>query len=570
MSSLKVCYPRLIGRPPLPSPFGLNNVPTLNRFARWFPHYFTQKMKTGQRVESGSRVDGLIRRVGPMTCPKQDKQGNLLEPGSSPSSADVTSLRQVSRFDYFLRNWLSSHLTAGRAMLGLAIAAGIALRFVRLGTLSMSADEGASWAVAAEPLSRLLKIQPQLDSGKLALYHLILHYWIGIFGDSLQSIRGLSAAIGSITIVLIFVMVRELRNAFSDGRWTSEELAAGFAALLFAINVGLVQSARSARMYPLMTAAELAQILFFVRSHRNPSISSCVLAAVFLAAAIAANFTAAFLLAGEGMWICYLLTARWRDWPGARLRIIAPALSLLAGLALLLPFWPGALAASRAAVKGGAIDWIRYQSPLSWSYEVLRNSASNRSLFKILLALAVFGIWRYRNKAPLAPIFMITLIIGTFVAVAMLSVLGRPMMVDRYVVLAQIGFLVLAALGAAEFRSRVAAILVLFVIVWLSARALKHSSGFWVDWKGAAAIACANSPSYAEIGVIPEYAVNVVRYHLPPQRRALASGINSQCGDSQILILNPAGFIPARYISELNACYPRLLGRATRVEVRER
>ncbi|MBV8770896.1 MAG: glycosyltransferase family 39 protein [Deltaproteobacteria bacterium] len=455
-------------------------------------------------------------------------------------------------------------------MLGLAVAAGVAVRFVRLGTLSMSADEGASWAVANQPVSRLLKIQPQLDSGKLALYHLILHYWIGIFGDSLQSIRGLSAAIGSVTIVVIFVVVRELCNLFSDQQRKSAEIAAGFAALIFAINVGFVESARSARMYPLMTAAELAQILFFLRAHRIPSISNCALAAVFLAAAIASNFTAALLVVGEGIWICYLLTARWRDWPGARLRIIRPALSLVAGLALLLPCFPGALAASQAAVTGGAIDWIRSQSPLSWSYDVLRKSASNRSLFRILLALAVFGIWRYRNKAILAPIFMITLMIGAFAPVAILSMLGRPMMVDRYVALAPIGFLVLAALGAAEFRSRMGTVLLFFLIVWLSARALKHSSGFWVDWRGAAEIACANSSSYAQIGVIPEYAVNVVRYHLPPQRRALVSGINSRCGDSQILILNPAGFIPVRYLSELNGCYPHLLGRATRIEVRGR
>jgi mannosyltransferase len=476
----------------------------------------------------------------------------------------------LSRLDHFLRDRLSADLTGSRAMLGLAIVVGMALRFARLGTGSMSADEGASWAVASESVNRLLKLQPQLDSGKLALYHLILHGWIRIFGDSLQSIRGLSAGLGTISILLMFVMVRELCRTFYDAQWPSEELAAGFAAVIFAMNVGFVQFARSSRMYPLMTAAELAQILFFVRAQRRPTFSNCVIAAVFLAAAIAANFTAALLVAGEGIWIGYLLITRWRGWPGARLPIVGPALSLLAGIALLLPFMPRALAASQAVVRGGGLDWIRYQPQLSWYYDVLRDNASNRSLFRILLALAVFGAWGHRNEAVLAPIFMVTLIAGTFAAVAMLTLAGKPIMVDRYVLLAPMGFLVLAALGAAGFRSRIGAISIFLVIVWLSARALKHSSGFWVDWKGAAAIVCANSSRYAEIGVIPEYAVNVVRYHLPPERRALALGIDSRCGQSQILILNPAGFISRKYISELDACYPRLLGRATRVEVRAR
>jgi mannosyltransferase len=474
------------------------------------------------------------------------------------------------RLDQSSRDWLSSDTAAGRVLLGAAVAAGTALRFGRLDAFSMTADEGAAWAAAVEPVHGLLQLQPQLDSGKLALYDLLLHCWIRIFGDSLSSIRGLSAAIGSVSIVLVFAMIRELCQTFADGESKSGELAAGFAALMFATNVGLVQSARTARMYPLMTAAELAQIFFFIRTHRQPNILNCILASLFLAVAIAANFTAAFLVLGEGIWIGYLLLARKMGGRGAKLRMAGPALSLAAGVALLLPFLPAAVAVSRAAVRGGAIDWIRYQAPLSWSYDVLRNNVGNRSLFRVLLGLAAFGIWRHRSDAVLPSIFMAAAIVGPFAAVAILSLLGRPMMVERYVMPAQIGFLGLAAIGAAAFRSRIGAILVLVVIVWLSARALRHSSGFWVDWKGAAAIACANSSTYTEIGVVPEYAVNAVRYHLPPERRALALGLDSRCGSSQILILSPGAFIPSGYISELDGCYPQLLGRATRVEVRAR
>jgi hypothetical protein len=293
-------------------------------------------------------------------------------------------------------------------------------------------------------------------------------------------------------------------------------------------------------------------------------------AATFLALAIAANFTAVFLVVGESIWICYLLLARWRRWPGVQLRIVGPALSLVAGFGLLLPFARAALANSRVAVRGGALEWIRYQPPMSWSYDVLRNETGNKSLFRLFLVLAACGIWRHRSAARLAPIFMVAVILGPFAAVTMLSLLGQPMMVDRYVLVAQIAFLGLAATGAGALRSKIGRLLGFLLIVWLSARALRHSSGFWVDWEQAVAIACASSPANAGIGVVPDYAVNVVRYHLPAQRRPLASGLDSQCGNSQILIVSPGRLIPPAYMSELKACYPRLLGRSTRVEVRAR
>jgi len=455
-------------------------------------------------------------------------------------------------------------------MLAIAIAFGMALRFDRLDAVSMTADEGAAWAAAAQPVSRLLQLQPHFDSGKLALYDLLLHYWIRIFGDSLRSMRGLSAAFGTISIVLMFVVLGELYGAFAEGYSNTWNVAGGFGALLFATNLAIVQSERTARMYPLVTAAELAQIFFFVRAQHCRGVLNCILAAVFLALAIAANFTAMFLLVGEGVWIGYLLLARWRHWPGVQLQIAAPALSLALGVGLLLPFAPAALAASQAAIRGGALDWIRYQPPLGWFYHVLRDDTGNKSLFRLFLAFGAIGIWRHWSKAPLVQMFLVAAIVGPFAAVATLSLLRRPMMVDRYVSLALIAFLGLAATGAAALRSKTVRVLAFLLIVWLSARALKHSSGFWVDWKKAAAIACAMSSADARIGVVPQYAVNVVRYHLPAERRPLAFGLDSRCGNSQILILSPGHLIPSAYISELNACYPRLLGQATRVEVRAR
>ena len=477
-------------------------------------------------------------------------------------------MTQSSGFCQYLCDWLSSQVTAGRAVLAVAIATGVVLRFHRLDFVGLSLDEGYAWAAAAEPVSRLLELQPQLDSGKLAVYDLLLHYWIEIFGDSLRSMRSLSAAIDSISILLIYALVRELYLAFAEAE--AGELAGGFAALLFATNVTLLRSARTARMYPLMTAAELAQILFFVCAQRRGRVSDVILTAVFLALAIAANFTAAFILLSEAFWLAYLLAARWKGLPGADLHVVAPALSLITGLVLLLPSVQSAIPLLRGDVRYQGFGWIAYRPPLQWSYEVLGGSAFNKAPFGLFLVLAAIGIWRHRSKAPLIPMFMAAATIGPFAAVAVASLFAIPMMVDRYVLIAVVTFLGLAAIGAASFESKLGRILVFILIVRGSAHALKHSATFWVDWRQAVGMACAVSRADAEIGVVPGDAVHVVRYYLPPRRRPLAIGLYSKCGGSQLLILCPGRLIPPTYMSALKACYPHIVCRVTRAEVRAR
>ena len=463
------------------------------------------------------------------------------------------------------RDWLGCQVNAGRVVFTLAVLIGMVLRFHRLDDVSMTADEGFAWAAAAQSVSRLLQLQPMLDSGKLAVYDLLLHYWIAIFGDSLHSMRGLSAAIDTLSILLMFALVRELYQAFADQAGKTGELAGGFAALLFATNLAIVQSGRTARMYSLMTAAELGEMVFFVRAQRRGRMSDNILAALFLALAIAANFTAAFILVSEAFWLAYLLIARSKRLPGSALHVGGPALSLVGGLALLLPWRRAASSLLREGMRNRDFGWIPYQPPIHWSYEVLRASTSNEWLFTLFLALAAFAIWRHRNETPLIPMFMAAAMVGPFAAVAIASLFGVPMMVDRYVLIAVIAFLGLAAIGAASFESKFPPI-VIFGLIVCSARAVKPPS---VDWRQAAAIANAASFANARIGVVPVFALDVVRYHLPPERRAFAVGLKSQCGVPHILIVSP-GSISSPLMSALKSCYPRLLGRDQFLEIRAR
>jgi uncharacterized membrane protein len=458
---------------------------------------------------------------------------------------------------------LASYMTSGRLLLAVAIALGVELRFRRLDLVSMSIDEGFTWAAAGQQVSRLLQLQPILDTGKLPLYDLLLHYWMHVFGDSLRSMRGFSATISTISILLIFALVREVYRTLAEDASETGELAGGFGALLFATNVAILDSARTARMYPLMMAAELSQMLLFLRAQRCGRVLDYMLTAVFLALAIAANFTAAFILVGEAFWLAFLFVTRPRGLQRDDVHVAGPALSLVAGLVLLSPWRRAAKCLLREGVRHRDFGWIPYQPPLHWSYEVLRGSAATEWLFGLLLALSIFAIWRGKSRAPLVVIFMAAAAVGPSAAVAMASLFGVPMMVDRYVLSAIVAFLGLAAIGAASLESRLEKMIIFICILW-SARAVVPPS---VDWRQAAAIACAASSVRTRIGVVPVCALDVVRYHLPPARRPRAVGLRSGCGDPRILIVSP-GSVSPRLMSSLKACYPRLLGRPALLEVR--
>src|SRR5258708_5599119 len=141
-----------------------------------------------------------------------------------------------------------------------ALVLGSVLRFFRLGSRELSIDESLSWFAAAAPsVTDLLRIQHQIDSGKLAVHELALRGWMQMFGQTEGAMRAMSALIGSISIVLVFILTVEVLSAVS--RTETEDRQAGriyviaaLSALLFAVGLPAVEIARQARMYSMTQA----------------------------------------------------------------------------------------------------------------------------------------------------------------------------------------------------------------------------------------------------------------------------------------------------------------------------
>jgi hypothetical protein len=495
----------------------------------------------------------------------------LTSPGTildAPPSPPRRTVRETA-----LAAWRSPRLFA-LLLLIVATVGGAHLRFHRLTRLDMNGDEGASWAAAFAPsVQQVAKAEERLDPGKLALYDLVLHEWISAFGDSTFAMRAMSAGLGTIAIVLVFVSVREVCRSLADEPTLAvAELAAGFAALLYATNLEIVTQDRIVRMYPLLMCAELLQITLFVRAQRGGGISNYLGTAIFTAAMVACNFVSALLLAAEAVWLGWLLVeARW-DAQSRRLAVFLPGCSVVAGIAILLPWLPRAVAQSLGAVRRGAINWLKIQ-PISWPYTMLRDSTGDHRLFWMFVLLGVFGLWRQWRGARRAVEFLGIWTIGPFMAVMAITYLIHPLEFPRYVLIALVGMFGFAAFGAASVRSTALRVVFAIGLAYLSVGPVRdrinHSSE--AAWRDATIMAARETAPGEQVAVFPSWLTNVVRFYMPLDRRSDAAGMRSEkCSSAPVMILSGRGVISDQDFVAAQACYPRLIARLQMVEVRGR
>jgi len=483
--------------------------------------------------------------------------------------AEERTVRQAAPGRHFSTS--AEHWFA-RALLAVALVIGTGVRFHRLGYAQMDIDEGASWAGASAPtLGEVVARERQMDPGKLALYDLMLHEWIGVFGDGLSAMRAMSAALGTIAIVLGFAAVREAcRGPDGAGGVAVGELAGALAALAVATNLTLVISDRTARMYSLTLAAELAQVIFFLRARREGGLRNYAGVACFSALAVAANFSALCLLAAEAAWLLCLLGA-WRAGESiAKRQVVLTALCVAAGMAMLMPLLLAAAPSVATAVHGGIIEWIKQRPP--WWPLVMLEQWTGWVLFSPLAALAGFGVWRQWRGADSASAFFLAWLLVPMLAVAGFSWAVMPLMVPRYLLGSLVAFFALAALGAASIENRLAvlglAVALAFVSLQRIHRHFRRPQG--AQWREAVELARASAGPQGQIAVVPYYAADVARYYLPAGSRQLAVGFEDGCGPARVAILAGATYVPDGITAKAHACYPRVLAELRKLEVRAR
>ena len=416
--------------------------------------------------------------------------------------------------DNFLPGGLKSRIAI---ILCVAIALGAALRFIRLGSRELSIDESLSWYAAAAPsVTDLLRIQHEGDSGKLAVHELALRGWMHMFGESEAAMRSMSALIGSLSIVLVFILALEILSAVSNTGTEDRQqgkiyLVAALSALLFAVGLPAVEIARQARMYSMMQAWILAQAIFIFRARRLGGLANYAGLAIFTALAVATNFTALLVLGSEGLWLIYLFVRDARNADPVRIgtawRLGA---AILVGGILLLPFMSG-FENGAVGMERGDFNWIR--PPGRWEPFATFESGLGSWPFPLFLLFAIVGgvrMWRtHRDEALLALIWILLPPIALFAGSYLLS----PMLVTRYVITSFVPLFILTAIGIQSIRSETYGAIALAAIVSLSILRVSSELRPGDDrWRRACELALAHDGPERRVGAYHDYFL--VSYYL--------------------------------------------------------
>jgi len=471
------------------------------------------------------------------------------------------------------RNFLPGGRRQAGALLLMAIAVGAVLRFFRLGARELSIDESLSWAESAgRSVADVLRVQHQLDSGKFPIYELAQHGWIQIFGESEAALRALPALIGSLSIVLVFILGVEVLRTTGPVRETgngggSINVVAAMCAILFAVGLPSVEIARQARMYSMMQAWILVQMIFLLRARRLGGLANYSGLTVFSAIAVATNFTAALVIAAEALWLVYLRLAHARGEGEAEGSASwATEIAFVASMLLLLPF----LAVLRYGVEGvkrGDYEWIR--PPGAWEpLATFENGLGSWvfPLFGIFTMLGAIRLWRsHRDAAVLLILWIalppIVLFAGSYLVV--------PMLVTRYMISSFVPLFILTAIGIEYLPRRNYRAAAIVAIVSLSI--LRVSSEMRPGdhrWRDACETALANAGSQRSIGACHEY--YLVSYYIPAAQRDSVKLVRipfhgAESEAPRVVIVSPT-VAPAE-IAEIRREYPLVVARFRNVLV---
>jgi hypothetical protein len=183
----------------------------------------------------------------------------------------------------------------------------------------------------------------------------------------------------------------------------------------------------------------------------------------------------------------------------------------------------------------------------------------------------LFGVWRQWRSGRLASGFLAAWMLGPLLAVYLVTYLIQPMEFPRYVLIAFVGMFAFAGFGAGSVRSTAVRIAIAVMVIHYSAPLIRNWQRGLRDgaWREATALAD-QSAAGGPIAVWPSINLNVVRFYLPPARRADAIGVDGKCGAAPVAILSGRGVVSDKEIAMAEACYPRVLARLQRVEVRGR
>ncbi|MEN0079550.1 MAG: hypothetical protein AAF753_10610 [Pseudomonadota bacterium] len=363
-------------------------------------------------------------------------------------------------------------------------AAAFAIRLIAINEASLWTDEGYSIWFARQTVSDLWGPIARNEYNP-TLYYIALHYWTGIFGESVTAVRSLSALFNAMTIPAIYLSV--LWGLKSP----QARLVATLASVLFALAFAEIKYAQEARTYTLCVLAVAICIASSIKITADMDERADAqwarlpfgpFACLGFGAALAvwSHYTCLIFLAGLSLFHVYMLAQarQLRIAAGYGYAIAAGVFLVLGGRALWLfaayalpasdNFWISAPSIAdtmdTASIIFGGSFFLD-----SWGADIFVRAL----LFGPWPVLGAWALWRRGIRIERQVlVLLIAMSVAAFAMYLVVTFLGKPVFLQRIVLPSQIGWVILCAaaiLSAQALAIRNAAAVLLVMAFSISA-----------------------------------------------------------------------------------------------------
>jgi len=348
----------------------------------------------------------------------------------------------------------SKRFASYSALLFSIVVFGICFRICNVGYRPFWHDELYSVSYANLPIASLFHVLR--NNNQMPLYLMLLHAWILIFGASDLAVRSLSIVFGLFGMLGFFVLLRR------GLRWTSNSSLIGVAIL--AVNPFHIYYSIEARTYSLMFAISTLYLTALVSMYAKGDKKN-LMAYAFLQALLLFTHPIAIIYCFciNTTYVFLLFILRECSWPKIRKLLVA-------NLVTAVIFSPWVIMVIRQARLVHESFWAQLPSPVAavktwlsivlfWSPQLVGSLSSSFShikpliwaciLIPLFLLMARGCMYAIRRKN----IFELLIICSLFVypaAVYLISLLFKPIFMNRILISSLVGLLVLIVIPEEE------------------------------------------------------------------------------------------------------------------------
>ncbi len=320
------------------------------------------------------------------------------------------------------------------------------LNLVHLGARSVWLDEATSVAYGRLDLISLLRIVAGGDPN-MGLYHLVLNFWVRIFGESEAAVRSLSAIFGALAASAVYLLGVRLYG----------RAAGRVAGLLFALNAFIVQYAQMARSYALLVLLVTLSSYYLVIELEQPSRASRLGYVITSTLAVYAHYFAVYVLVVHFATVVAMKRrgVRTREW-------------LTVAAAILLLCIPAAVVAH---LSGGTVwlSWITQPSVNDIGSVLVDFAGGSRLWLLALLACGSYATVYAVNEGRYWPQVFVAAWLVFPIALSFAVSFVRPMFIPRYLIISVPALVLFGASAIPRLRRPLPIGLLVASLVWLSA-----------------------------------------------------------------------------------------------------